>query len=365
MTDESELADKSFFTQLEEDLQVVLQDMLIEADLEEDQWAVLIESKYEEVLSNVVEEVLKTLRRSAPKMLRERRSQLRSFEKGNFRRWKKAFDLFEMMIVMAEELGELNDAALRSRAQQEQDYKFEALSQLHPRAVLVSREILCLLKGGFPDAALARWRTLHELTVTSMFIANQDQKIALNYLASFVFRSLRAAKQYNEHAERANLDSFSDEDINDLEAACDEVEQQIGGRLRADYDWAKFAFPPKNITFYDIEKRVGMDHWRPRYRWASQHSHAGHRPADRMLGLVETADPILLVGPSNSGFTDPLHMAAISLAEMTTTFMLYVENLDRLVHAKMMLQLSDELGPLAWKIERETFVGFQEKNREP
>lgn len=360
---EGRLTDKFFLIELEDAFHSTLKELLKNSDLDEDQHAEMIESAILEVRSKLAATFLKKLRRNAPKMLRERRSQLAGFEKRNFRRWRKAFDLFEMMVVMAEELGENNDAALRAQAQQEQDYKFEALAQLHPRAVLVSREILCLLKGGFPDGALARWRSLHELTVTGIFIAKQDQAIALNYLASFNFRSLRAAKQYNEHAERANLEPFTDEDIADLENACNAVEQQIDRRLKKDFDWAHPAITTQNITFHDIEKNVGMDHWRPRYRWASQHTHAGHRPADRMLGLVESKSPVLLVGPSNSGFTDPLHMTAISLVQMTTIFLLHAANVDRLVHAEMLLQLSDELGPLAQKIESETLAAHKVQNR--
>jgi hypothetical protein len=43
--------------------------------------------------------------------------------------------------------------------------KQEALGSLVTRALLVFREIISLCEAGFPDGALARWRTLHELYV--------------------------------------------------------------------------------------------------------------------------------------------------------------------------------------------------------
>jgi hypothetical protein len=349
---EGKLAERSILVQLHDHIHQILLERLEHEAPEDGADEEEIASVAMEIQSELAATILKDLRHDARNIIGERRSELADFEKRTFHRWKTAFDLFEIMISMAEELGQLNDVELRAQAQKKQDYKFEALSQLHPRALLVSREILCLLKGGFPDGALARWRSLHELTVTAMFIAKHDQSIALNYLASFSFRSLRAARQYNEHAERANLEPFTAEDIAALEEACDTVEQQIGGRLNKDYDWTRPVLDSPNITFYDIEKSVGMDHWRPRYRWASQHTHAAHRPAERMLGLAEAESPLMLVGPSNSGFTDPLQMAAISLAQMTSTFLLHTENLDRAVYSQIMLQLSDELGPLAWNIDK-------------
>lgn len=158
------------------------------------------------------------------------------------------------------------------------------------------------------------------------------------------------------------MEPFNEHDIADLEHACNAVEKQIGRRLKKDYDWAHPAITAQNISFDDLEKNVGMDHWRPHYRWASQHTHGGHRPADRMLGLAESESPVMLVGPSNSGFTEPLHMAAISLMQMTTTFLLHEPNLDRLVHAEIMSRLSDELGPLALKIEKETLAADRGKD---
>jgi hypothetical protein len=35
--------------------------------------------------------------------------------------------------------------------------KIKALISIHARACRITDEILCLLKGGFPDAAFARW----------------------------------------------------------------------------------------------------------------------------------------------------------------------------------------------------------------
>ncbi|EEF26002.1 conserved hypothetical protein, partial [Ricinus communis] len=265
------------------------------------------------------DQILHSLLSKAPSMLREHRAADRGFERRNFKRWRSAFDAIETMVQIAQEVGEACDVEGRELAMAESDYRFEALSQLFPRAILVAREIIHLLKGGFPDGALSRWRSLHELTVTAMFIRENDKAIALRYLATFDFQARRAAKQYNLYAERANLKPFSAEELADMDGRCEMASSMIGGEIKGDWGWAAPAFSRENATFVDLEKAVKMDHWRPRYKWASQHVHSGHRPGDSLLGASEAKQPIMLVGRSNSGFIDPLHMTAISLSQIAVT----------------------------------------------
>ena len=291
--------------------------------------------------------VLESLLANAPAMLQDRREEERGFEERNFKRWQKAFDTLETMTEIAGEVGEACDKEGRAQAQSESDYRFEALSQLFPRALLVTREIIHLLKGGFPDAALSRWRSLHELTVTAMFIGRNDRAIALRYLASFDFQAKRAAKYFNLHAERANLMPFSAEELADIDARCALALDAVGEEVEGDWGWAAPALTKGKPTFAALEKAVEMDHWRPRYKWASQHIHSGHRPSNKLLGACEARQPLMLVGRSNSGFTDPLHMTAISLLQITTIVLFQNPNIDRVVYSKILMTLSNSVGQLA------------------
>lgn len=303
------------------------------------------------MLDSLAKQSLEALLANAPAMLQERRKEDLGFEERNFKRWRTAFDALETMMEIATEVGEACDKEGRAVAQAENDYRFEALSQLFPRALLVTREIIHLLKGGFPDAALSRWRSLHELTVTAMFIGQNDDTVALRYLAGFDFQAKRAAKQYNQHAQRANLTPFSAEELADIDARCALAAEAVGGEIEGDWGWAAPAFKKAKPTFADLEEKVGLDHWRPRYKWASQHVHSGHRPSDRLLGACEAREPLMLVGRSNSGFVDPLHMTAISLMQITTTVLFKSPNLDRVVYSKVLLTLSDSVGRLALECE--------------
>lgn len=266
-------------------------------------------------------------------------------------RWRQAFDLLESLIMTVAAVGEENERLLRPKAAEENDWKFDAIAHLHAKAVLISKEIYQLLKGGFPDGALSRWRTLHELSVTASFIHQNETNIAHRYVASFWFRALRAAHQLNEYAERARLEPFGDADIERLESTCKSLEAQFGRSLEGDYAWAKPALGKKVANFASIEESVGMDHWRPRFKWASQHIHAGHRPADRVLGMSEAKEYAHLVGPSNSGFSEPIHMCAISLMQVFSSFLLLEPNVDRIAWVNAVQGIVDDLGVIVMRME--------------
>lgn len=342
------MLDRSF----SETLLLAAREKLAEGQVDPAQFEAAIADSIEPIMLDLLpNQLLEGLLANAPAMLEERRQEDQGFEERNFKRWQKAFDALETMTEIAGEVGEACDKEGRAQAQAENDYRFEALSQLFPRALLVTREIVHLLKGGFPDAALSRWRSLHELTVTAMFIGRNDEAIALRYLASFDFQAKRAAKQYNKHSQRANLTPFSAEELADINRRCATSLDVVGVELNGDWDWAAPALKKDRPTFADLEEDVGLDHWRPRYKWASQHVHSGHRPSDKLLGACEAKQPLMLVGRSNSGFTDPLHMTAISLMQITTTVLLKNPNIDRVVYSRILVSLSDSVGQLALECE--------------
>lgn len=304
-------------------------------------------------LAEVLPQMAKLLRRAATAQLRKERKDVLGFQKRNFHRWKPAFDLIEIIWEISQDLGGTFNNKFRPEAAKAKDCTFEALTNLHARALLVAKESICLMKNGFADGALARWRTLHELNVIAVFLANRSQKTAFLYLASFDFQALKAARQLQVFSARAKIAPFSTTELDAMEARCASLRASLGTDLSKDYSWASSDLSGR-VTFGRIEEAVGMDHWRPRFRWSSQHTHGGHRPALGSLGTAEAKIPVLLVGESNSGMVDPLQMVAISLVHVTATLLLSKPNLDRIVFAKVLSGLSDELGPLALRLEAVT-----------
>lgn len=105
------------------------------------------------------------------------------------------------------------------------------------------------------------------------------------------------------------------------------------------------------LNLFDLEKAVGLDHWRPRFKWASQHTHGGHRPSGSMLATTEAPSPVFAIGQSNSGMVDPLHMTAISLTHVTSSLLMSRPSIDSAVCSEVLVGLSDDLGNAAMKVE--------------
>jgi hypothetical protein len=286
---------------------------------------------FHDALPEVAALLFDSLKQIAPEMLRERHRVVAGFRRRHHARWRSGFDLIQMSCAICEEAGSDFNTEERPRAIETNDVVFDALMTLHARALLVANEILWLLRGGFADGALARWRTLHEIAVVAHFLSQSDRETAERYLLSFHIQAYRAICQYQEYADRAGLEPFSQQEMEQARRMRDEVVARYGASIKHEYGWASRALGKANPSLHDIERSVNLDHWRPRYKWASQYTQANYKPPATLLGMSEANEPLLLVGPSNSDLTDPTHMMAISLVQVTLALTLREPNFDSLV----------------------------------
>ena len=280
----------------------------------------------------------------------------RRFQRRNEKRWKPAFAALEALWCICSEVGGEFNSHHRSEAVELQDYRFEALTTLHARSLLVAREALALMRQGYADGALARWRTLHEVSAIALFIQVAEPDVALRYLASFRFQGYRAALQIDEIFGKGSRESFTDEELAEMRVACGRLEAQFGAKLGDDYEWARpgLSLPPKaKVTFRHIETAVGLTGFRPYYRWASQHNHGGYRPPHQGLGMVEARTPMLLIGPSDSGMIDPLQLVALSLAKATAALLLWRASAGIGIQIAIIDRFATRVAPIALQTERE------------
>lgn len=142
----------------------------------------IIQEVSDEFVASISDKIYADLNERAAEMLIERREMRRGFVERNIKRWKSGFDLLERMIVISEEIGQAVNNSLRQDAAANNDALFEALITNHARAIVVSREILALMVAGFPDGALGRWRTLHEIAVESAFLKKFGSAAAEGYI---------------------------------------------------------------------------------------------------------------------------------------------------------------------------------------
>ena len=80
------------------------------------------------------------------------------------------------------------------------------------------------------------------------------------------------------------------------------------------------------------------------YKFASHNVHANPKGILTKLGLYSGGREILLAGPSDTGFTDPAHGAAVSLLQITASLLTTRPNIDRLCVCKILSTLAGEVG---------------------
>jgi hypothetical protein len=248
-----------------------------------------------------------------------------------------------MLLTISREYGANVNQELRDASGTDAQHLVEVLTRLHARACQVVDEILVLLTAGFADGAMARWRTLHEIAAIALFIGEHRGDLAERYALHQNVESKRAMQDYVACQERLGYEPLEESEIVAAERSYDAVIARFGGPFGTQYGWAAQQLKSSRPSFSDIERAVGIDHFRAHYRMASHNVHANPKGVFFKLGLLEESD-LLLAGPSNAGLADPGHSAAISLVQASTPLGLLHPTLDNLTVLRSMVELENEIG---------------------
>jgi len=197
----------------------------------------LDKAKLTETIKETIQDTTKSVRESldsnTKEMLLERRKLFKEFCERNYLRWQPGFDLFEAFLVICTEAGENFNKAYRPTAVETNDVVFDIVVRHHARACHIGQEILCLLKSGFPDGAHARWRALHEVSVTAMFIAKHGRQCAERFYWHDIVESYKGMLQHKKYEHRLNEKGPSNRDFTECEKLYNQAKslQQIEFRL--------------------------------------------------------------------------------------------------------------------------------------
>lgn len=300
-----------------------------------------------DALTNTPPRILKTLSSSASDELGHRRAGLRLFEERLYQRWQLGLDKLEMLIAIADESSEWyatdHECDSESATSAEMSALLEVLVALHSRACRTAREILCLLKAGFPDGANARWRSLHEVAITAFFLLEHQGDVPQRYLDHAAIEKFKAARHYQKHCDALGFEPLSDAEFEEIKLAAEDVIVKYGEAFKGDYGWAAHVIGSKRPTFTDIEANVDFSNWRPMYGRACQSVHAGSNGLYSLLAIPLGAEVTLVPGPSNAGLADPGQHTAQSLVLTTVALLTASPTLDGLVACKCLLSLSEDV----------------------
>lgn len=269
-----------------------------------------IESSTRSTLKNIVERHQSALRG-------ERKNQAQ-FQKDILRGWRSAFDLYDLCLHLAIQLGNQTYGDEAVSAEAADPLTWQVITRLHVRACLVAQEVRTLLVAGFPSGAHARWRSLHELAVTAHFVKEHAPEIAQRYIDHAAVDSMEALKEYDRFYERLGYEPIAVADRQRVAGDYNRVIAVYGSDFGKPNGWARSVIQKTRIRFQDLEDAVEMNHLRPFYRMASANSvHATYKSTSINMGLIDDGETRLLGGPSNFGLADAGHGSLISLEQCT------------------------------------------------
>jgi hypothetical protein len=275
------------------------------------------------------------------------------FEKRLHSRYKSGFDALSMHLTIAREVGgEVNEEARAAKKRGPHRVLVDVLTRLHARACQIAEEVVVLLRAGFSDGAMARWRSLHEVSVVMQFIAERGPEMAVRYSDHEAMESLKAARGYSLMAERLGHEPCTPAELDEVEARATALLAKYEASYKEDYGWAGVALKKKRPTFADIEKAIGLDHFRPYYKLASHNVHAN--PKGIFYRLCVLGDcAVLPAGASNVGLTDPAQNTAISIGRATAVVVRLVpHSLDRWCVIAVLNELNGEIADKFWAAEQ-------------
>jgi Family of unknown function (DUF5677) len=322
-----------------------------------------------QALDEVTPQVARDLVHRAPRILRHHKRANRRFERRLRKQWGQALDRFYAIVVFAEEIGrELYGLHLKEVDDEELHPVFDALIGLYARACRVAREVHHLLSGGFPFGALARSRTLHELAVITIVIADYGRDeahadLADRFLQHAWIARYSDAEEYQKSRPALGQKPISDEDMARMKEQYDLLLEQYGQAYGRPYGWAiGVDDKPGAPSFRRLERVADLSHVRWHY---TQQSHEVHADASGWESnvLEHNGQTYLTTDRVHFGLAEPAHLALISLHQCAASLFAGAEEDIRtkdVLALKALARLVNEVGEILARNE-ETVLRADER----
>lgn len=289
---------------------------LMEQNLIADGNGLEIESGIENSAKIVIDNLEKNEEKEVSKVV----SDNDEFIKRNRLRWGDGFRKLHALRMVCLEAGMNFQKLVLAVPGFENDELIGVFMRQHAHACRISGEIIHLLEGGYPDAALARWRTLFEIAVTCLVIKKYGRAAAIDYIKHGMVKNSEGIEEHKKTAVEMRCETFTDEEV----ARAKEIKTEFSDG-EVSWHWARRYIGASQ--FGKLRDHVGLGKWSHNYKLASRNIHSDYFEMTSLLGMREATSDALLTGQSNSGFTDPAHFTAISLSTITSTFITsYIED---------------------------------------
>lgn len=257
-------------------------------------------------------------------------------------RWGKGFDALRMLIELSRDVGsDFHRRARRSRSSRKMHLN-RALSHLHVRAIQIASEIMVLLENGYADGAMARWRTLHEVTCVAMVLDEGGDALAERYLAHEIVEAKKGLHQFEQCHGPLGYAPLSKRAAARIERGYADAIRRFGKEFGGDYGWAAAYLKNPQPNFSMIEEAAGRAMMRSHYKMASHNVHASTKGIAYRLGALN-GEFATIAGASNVGFVEPGQNLALSLMHITMLLLPKSWTLDMIAQIMVLTKLHERV----------------------
>jgi hypothetical protein len=198
---------------------------------------------------------------------------------------------------------------------------------------------------------MARWRTLHELSVVATVIADGDEILAERYINHDAVEVKRQADDYNQTQVPLGNSPIGKREQREIDEDFAQAIAKYGAEFGHPYGWAAKRLSKKKPTFKDLQEEAGRAGMNAYYKLASFNVHAGARTMFFRLSNLWRND-VIIAGRSNAGLTEPAQHTAYSLLQITTLLIGNSKNLDRILEIQTFIKIRDAIPPAFMRADR-------------
>ncbi|WP_034619858.1 DUF5677 domain-containing protein [Chitinibacter tainanensis] len=266
--------------------------------------------------------------------------ELQVFKEDLEERWGNGLNYLRMLLTCCREVGSQTLKRHNKSKSKRHAMRRWVLVRLHARACQVADEIICLMENGFADGAMARWRTIHELSVVATIIANGDEDLAERYILHDAVEVKRQADEYEMTQVILGATPIGKRARKVIDQEYQAVLDRFGSTFAHPYGWAANHLNLKKPTFKDLQTRAEHAGMNSYYKLASFGVHASARSLFFNLSTAGDRE-LLLTGRSNAGLEDPGGRTAQSLTLITSLYAGSSTNLDQIAVLESVVRLRD------------------------
>ena len=290
--------------------------------------------------TKIAKSLLKSLKKKWLEESLYQKQEWRIFRSNLGKRWGKALGLLRILLTISRELG--GEIAITRSS--DDSHLNNVSIRLHIRACQLTAEIITLLENGYADGAMARWRTLHEISIVMALMHDHGEPLAERYVDHRAVEAKSGKDQYLVCYEQLGYEALNESDCYEIDEEYVRIIEKYGKEFGGPYGWAE-GYVTKNgrgrLGLGDLEVAAGRSAMASHYKLASHNVHAGPHALFFRLGLID--GPMLLAGASNAGLSEPGQNTAVTFCFISILLVRDCANFDIIVMMKILQLLRDEI----------------------